>query len=83
MGVPLDCRPPRCSFWTLACQECGYELARRLCPNSSMQHTMLVALTGYGRAHSRVLSRATRVFHHFVKPIDMTQLMELLVKLNA
>jgi PAS domain S-box-containing protein len=61
----------------------GYELARRLRANPATQHALLVALTGYGQAHDRVLSRTAGFDHYFVKPIDMTQLTELLAKLSA
>jgi DNA-binding response OmpR family regulator len=61
----------------------GYELARQLRANAATQNAVLVALTGYGQPHDRVLARAAGFDHYFVKPINMAQLTELLAKLNA
>jgi CheY-like chemotaxis protein len=61
----------------------GYALARRLRADPATQNAVLVALTGYGQAHDRELSRAAGFDHYFVKPIDTTQLTELLAKVNA
>jgi len=54
----------------------GYELARRL--RSGAQDALMIALTGYGQAHDRVLSKAAGFDHHFVKPVDFGMLAELL-----
>ena len=61
----------------------GYELARRLRANPATQQAVLIALTGYGQAHDRVMGRAAGFDHYFVKPIHTHQLIELLQKLNA
>jgi CheY-like chemotaxis protein len=42
-----------------------------------------VALTGYGQAQDRALSKAAGFDHFFVKPIHMYQLTELLAKVKA
>jgi DNA-binding response OmpR family regulator len=52
----------------------GFELARRLRGRSANEGALLVALTGYGQAHDRVLSRAAGFDHHFVKPIEIDDL---------
>ncbi|MDQ2989504.1 MAG: PAS domain-containing protein [Pseudomonadota bacterium] len=56
----------------------GYELARRLRANPANAGAVLVALTGYGQAHDRVLSKAAGFDHHFVKPVDTAALSQLL-----
>ncbi|MDL2357985.1 MAG: ATP-binding protein [Pseudomonadota bacterium] len=56
----------------------GYELARRLRANPAHAGAILVALTGYGQAHDRVLSKAAGFDHHFVKPVDSAALSEVL-----
>jgi len=52
----------------------GFELARRLRGRQAGEEALLVALTGYGQAHDRVLSRAAGFDHHFVKPIEIDDL---------
>jgi DNA-binding response OmpR family regulator len=61
----------------------GYALARRLRANSATRRAVLVALTGYGQAHHRVMGKSAGFDHYYVKPIHMYQLTELLAKLNA
>ena len=56
----------------------GYELARRLRARSETVHAVLIALTGYGQAHDRVLSKAAGFDHHFVKPNDTVALTNIL-----
>ncbi|KQQ40195.1 hypothetical protein ASF61_05280 [Duganella sp. Leaf126] len=56
----------------------GYELARRLRARPATADKLLIALTGYGQAHDRVLSRAAGFDHHFVKPVDHAALGRLL-----
>jgi PAS domain S-box-containing protein len=57
----------------------GYDLARRLRAEASTAGALIVALTGYGQAHDRVLSKAAGFDHHFVKPVD-TQALEALLE---
>jgi hypothetical protein len=52
----------------------GYEMTRRLRANENTKGALFIALTGYGQAHDRILSRAAGFAHHFVKPIDIEQL---------
>jgi CheY-like chemotaxis protein len=56
----------------------GYELARRLRGRPETASAVLIALTGYGQAHDRVLSKAAGFDHHFVKPNDTLVLTEIL-----
>jgi len=56
----------------------GYELARRLRADPANRNAVFTALTGYGQAHDRVLSRSAGFDRHFVKPMHAEQLGELL-----
>ena len=56
----------------------GYELARRLRAKSETANAVLIALSGYGQAHDRVLSKAAGFDHHFVKPNDTLELTKIL-----
>ncbi|MBK4738310.1 PAS domain-containing protein [Noviherbaspirillum sp. DKR-6] len=58
----------------------GYELARRLRADPGTQNALLIALTGYGQPHDRVLSRTAGFDHHFVKPAEPAELMAALKK---
>jgi CheY-like chemotaxis protein len=56
----------------------GYELARRLRSDPAHRDALFVALTGYGQAHDRILSRSAGFDHHFVKPMDTEKLGDIL-----
>ena len=56
----------------------GYELARRLRAKPQTSGAVLIALSGYGQAHDRVLSKAAGFDHHFVKPSDLAALTAVL-----
>jgi PAS domain S-box-containing protein len=56
----------------------GYELTRRLRADPATRNALFIALTGYGQEHDRVLSRAAGFDHHFIKPLDIRQLEQLL-----
>jgi PAS domain S-box-containing protein len=58
----------------------GYELARRLRADGASAGALMIALTGYGQAHDRVLARIAGFDHHLVKPVDIRLLKELLAK---
>ena len=60
----------------------GYALARHLRAEERTSKAMLVALTGYGQAQDRALSKAAGFDHHFVKPIDIAQLLTVLSKIS-
>ncbi|WP_151637119.1 hybrid sensor histidine kinase/response regulator [Noviherbaspirillum aerium] len=59
----------------------GYELARRLRAQPENQNAVMVALTGYGQAHDKVLSMAAGFNYHFVKPLDLARLDSILADL--
>jgi CheY-like chemotaxis protein len=61
----------------------GYELARCLRANKSTADATIIALTGYGQAHDRVLSKAAGFDHHCVKPINVQQLDNILASVGA
>ena len=56
----------------------GYALARRLHEGAGAQRARYLALTGYGQAHDRVLAKTAGFDHHFVKPVDLAALMEVI-----
>jgi signal transduction histidine kinase/CheY-like chemotaxis protein len=56
----------------------GYALARRLRAMPQSSGAMLVAVTGYGQAEDRALSREAGFDHHLLKPVDRATLLELL-----
>jgi CheY-like chemotaxis protein len=57
----------------------GWELAERLRAIKVLQETMIVALSGYGRADDVERSRRAGCAMHLLKPVDFN---ELLTKLN-
>jgi CheY-like chemotaxis protein len=56
----------------------GYELARRLRSQPSLGQAVLVALTGWGLAEDRRRSKEAGFDHHLVKPVDLSELQDLL-----
>ncbi len=56
----------------------GYEVARRLRQEPTLQGTLLVAMTGWGQEADRQRSRAAGFDHHLVKPVDLATLEALL-----
>jgi PAS domain S-box-containing protein len=56
----------------------GYALARRLREDQDARGAILIALTGYGQAHDRVLAKTAGFDHHFVKPVDLGTLVEII-----
>jgi signal transduction histidine kinase/ActR/RegA family two-component response regulator len=58
----------------------GYELARRLHSHPRLGRTVLVALTGWGLEEDRRRSQEAGFEHHLVKPVDLTELQELLAR---
>jgi CheY-like chemotaxis protein/anti-sigma regulatory factor (Ser/Thr protein kinase) len=58
----------------------GYALAGRLRALPATLNATLIALTGYGQAHDRLLSTAAGFDHHFVKPMDFMRLAEILAQ---
>jgi PAS domain S-box-containing protein len=61
----------------------GHELARRLRQLPAARDATFIALTGYGQAHDRSLSRESGFDHHLVKPADLDQIVGLLAAARA
>jgi CheY-like chemotaxis protein len=58
----------------------GHEMARLIRGMPDRQHTLLIALTGWGQDHDYRLSEAAGFDHHMVKPPDIDRLRELLAR---
>jgi PAS domain S-box-containing protein len=56
----------------------GYELARRLRSRPETADKLIVALSGYGQEHDKVLSKAAGFDRHYVKPISPNDLQAIL-----
>jgi signal transduction histidine kinase len=56
----------------------GYEVARQLRAQDKFADTLLIAVTGYGRASDVKQTEAAGFDHHLVKPIDYEKLQSLL-----
>jgi len=61
----------------------GYELARRLRADAATGAALFIALTGYGQAHDRILSKSSGFEHHFVKPMDTEKLAQVLATVRG
>jgi signal transduction histidine kinase/ActR/RegA family two-component response regulator len=60
----------------------GYEVARRIRRDPTLNRVVLVALTGYGRAEDKERSLAAGFDYHLVKPVDLDALSELVGRLG-
>jgi PAS domain S-box-containing protein len=58
----------------------GYQLARELMTICAPP-PVLIAVTGYGQDEDRAKSRAAGFAHHFVKPVDIDELLSVLTSL--
>ncbi len=56
----------------------GFEVAKLLRRQPALQHTVLVAMTGYGRESDRQRSREAGFDHHLVKPGDFGKVLQIL-----
>jgi PAS domain S-box-containing protein len=56
----------------------GFEVARRIRADSTFNHTLLVAVTGYGQDEDRQRSRDAGFDEHLVKPVDVASLRQTL-----
>jgi signal transduction histidine kinase/DNA-binding response OmpR family regulator len=56
----------------------GYEVAKRIRNLPSMQHLMLIALSGYGQDEDRRRSSEAGFNHHLTKPVDTKTLYQLI-----
>jgi CheY-like chemotaxis protein len=56
----------------------GYEVARRLRQEEGCQHTVIVAVSGYGREEDHDNGSRTAFDHHLLKPVDRDALLTIL-----
>jgi two-component system CheB/CheR fusion protein len=61
----------------------GFELLRRLRKLPGAAHVPVLALTGFGRTEDVDRAEAEGFFSHVTKPIDLSELVEILQKLPA
>lgn len=61
----------------------GYQVARRIREYPQLDHTVLVAMTGYGRQDDRRQSKQAGFDHHLVKPFTIKTLEGLLAALPS
>ncbi|MES2130426.1 MAG: ATP-binding protein [Pseudomonadota bacterium] len=61
----------------------GYDLARQLRRMAGGQHTMLIAVTGWGQEKDRQLAYEAGFDLHMVKPVRFEQIEEILSSRNA
>ena len=60
----------------------GNELARQIRKIPGMADAVLIALTGYGQDEDRANTKSAGFDHHFVKPIDTTELTAVLARVT-
>ena len=56
----------------------GYEIAQRIRADPALRETVLIAVTGYGQMHDRARASASGFHHHLVKPVEFTDLQQVL-----
>jgi CheY-like chemotaxis protein len=61
----------------------GYEVARQLRAQDCFAETLLVAITGYGRASDVQQTESAGFDHHLVKPVDYEKLQSVLATRSA
>jgi CheY-like chemotaxis protein len=61
----------------------GTELAQKLRELPHLEHTKMIALTGYGQASDKARSLAAGFDYHLVKPVDYDHLKALLAEIEA
>ena len=60
----------------------GYEVAKRIRTQPGSQHAVLIALTGYGEAKDKLLAEEAGFDEHFVKPMAISDLVDVLENLE-
>jgi signal transduction histidine kinase/CheY-like chemotaxis protein len=58
----------------------GNELAQQLRASPETTHSILIAITGYGQEQDRKKTTDAGFNHHFVKPVNMKQLLAILAE---
>ncbi len=61
----------------------GYEVAKRIRQETSLENVVLVALTGYGQESDRRRTREAGFNHHLVKPADFANVQSILSAVAA
>ena len=61
----------------------GYEVAKQIRQEASLENVVLVALTGYGQESDRQRTREARFNHHLVKPADFANVQSILSAVAA
>jgi CheY-like chemotaxis protein len=56
----------------------GYEVARRVRAQEQGRRALLIAATGYGQSEDRACSSSAGFDHHFVKPLALDALINLI-----
>ena len=56
----------------------GHEIARRIRERPALNHTTVVAQTGWGQDHDHKRSEEAGFDHHLVKPVDLVSLNRIL-----
>jgi DNA-binding response OmpR family regulator len=56
----------------------GYEIARRLRADLTLQMMTLIAITAYGREEDRLRAKAAGFDHHLVKPVHFDTILALI-----
>jgi CheY-like chemotaxis protein len=57
----------------------GYEAARRIRAHADIRRVLLIALTGWGQEHDKQQAYQAGFDRHFVKPVSLEQLKQILV----
>ena len=60
----------------------GFEVAKRMRQQPSLQRIVLVAVTGYGRESERQLAQEAGFDHHLVKPTELEKVQEILASVS-
>ena len=60
----------------------GYEVARRIRREPSLERVALVALTGYGREADRQQAMAAGFDYHLAKPVNPDTLQDMVARLG-
>lgn len=58
----------------------GYELCLALRQDKRLMNTLFIAQTGWGSKGQRQLSKLAGFHHHFMKPVDMKKLREVIAR---
>lgn len=61
----------------------GYDVAARLREDDDRDRPLIVAISGFGDEQARSRSKSSGIDHHFVKPVDLERLLEVLNRHSA